>query len=105
PLICWGSAKAQSCESHLLAEQRLMGHRNWMLVVDSAYPEQVGAGIDTIETNSDQLTVLRTVLNTVKNSIHVRPIIFMDAELPFVREQKAPGVSNYRAQMSALLHD
>lgn len=105
PLICLAPASAQSWQSHLADELHLMGHRNWILVVDSAYPEQVGAGIETVETNSDQLTVVRTVLNAINNSIHVRPIIFMDAELPFVADQKAPGVSNYRAQISALLHD
>ena len=49
-----------------------------------------------METNSDQLDVVRTVLAGIKDSIHVRPVIFMDAELPFVSEQKAPGISSYR---------
>src|SRR2546429_503554 len=64
---------------------------------------QVGSGIETIETNSDQLDVARTVLAGIKDSIHVRPVIFMDAELPFVSEQKAPGISSYRSQISTLL--
>jgi hypothetical protein len=29
----------------------------------------------------------------------------MDAELPFVPDQKAPGVSSYRTQITSLLHD
>ncbi|HKW16180.1 MAG TPA: hypothetical protein VJO35_01600 [Terriglobales bacterium] len=98
-------ASAQSWQSHVKDQLGLMGHRNWILVVDSAYPEQVGAGIETIETNADQLEVVRAVLAGIKDSIHVRPIIFMDAELPFVSDQKAPGVSNYRSQITALLHD
>jgi len=35
-------ARAQSWQSHLKDELSLMGHRNWILIVDSAYPEQVG---------------------------------------------------------------
>jgi hypothetical protein len=62
-----------------------MGHRNWILV-DSAYPEQVGAGIETIETDAGQLEVVRTVLSAVQKSIHVRPIIFMDASFPSSRQ-------------------
>jgi L-fucose mutarotase/ribose pyranase (RbsD/FucU family) len=99
------TANAQSWESRLAGELPLMGHRNWILVVDSAYPQQVGSGIETIETDADQLEVVRTVLSAVQKSIHVRPVIFMDAELGFVGDKEAPGVSNYRTQINALLHD
>ena len=104
-LVSLPAASAQSWQSHLKDELQVMGHRNWILVVDSAYPAQVGAGIETIETNSDQLEVVRTVLANMKNSIHVRPVIFMDAELPFVPEPKAPGVSNYRSEITKVLHE
>ncbi|HEX6802687.1 MAG TPA: hypothetical protein VF133_03330 [Terriglobales bacterium] len=95
---------AQSWQSRLANELPLMGHRNWILIVDSAYPEQVGSGIETIETNAEPLDVVRSVLGALQNSIHVRPVIFMDAELPFVSEQKASGVSAYRTQVGSLLH-
>ena len=98
-------ANAQSWQSHVKDELSLMGHRNWILIVDSAYPEQVGPGIETVETNADQLDVVRTVLTTMKSSIHVRPVIFLDAELPFVPDQKAPGISAYRTQLISVLHD
>src|SRR5262249_37058652 len=104
-LLCPFSASAQSWQSHLKDELSLLGHRNWILIVDSAYPEQVGPGIETVETNADQLDVVRTVLTTMNNSIHVRPLIFMDAELPFVTDRKAPGVSAYRTQIASVLHD
>src|SRR5215470_9012910 len=98
-------ANAQSWQSHVTDELSLMGHRNWIRIVDSAYPEQVGPGIETVETNADQLDVVRTVLTTMKSSIHVRPVIFMDAELPFVTDGKAPGVSAHRAQIASVLRD
>ena len=105
PFLSPLSANAQSWQTHLNDQLSLMGHRNWILVVDSAYPEQVGAGIETVETNGDQLDVVRTVLTTMKSSIHVRPVIFLDAELPFVPDQKAPGISAYRTQLISVLHD
>ena len=98
-------ANAQSWQTHLKDELSLMGHRNWILIVDSAYPEQVGPGIETVETNADLLDVLRTALTAMKTSIHVRPVIFLDAELPFVPDQKAPGISTYRTQLTSVLHD
>jgi D-ribose pyranose/furanose isomerase RbsD len=81
----------------------LLGHRNWILVVDSAYPLQTSPGIETIETGADQLTVVQAVLDAIHNSIHVRPLVYMDAELPFVSDQDAPGASTYRAQIAELL--
>ena len=81
----------------------LLGHRNWILVVDSAYPLQSSPGVETIETNADQLEVVRYVLNAVNGSIHVRPSIFMDAELPFVPDADAPGASAYRTEIGDLL--
>src|ERR1700733_14226347 len=81
----------------------LLGHRNWIMIVDSAYPLQSSAGVDTIETNTDQMEVVRQVLSTINSSIHVRPIVYMDAELPFVPEKDAPGVTAYREAVKSAL--
>ncbi|MEO8735676.1 MAG: hypothetical protein ABI380_03975 [Edaphobacter sp.] len=81
----------------------LLGHRNWILVVDSAYPLQTSPGVETVETNTNQVDVLRSVLSAINGSIHVRPLIYMDAELPFVPEKDAPGASAYRKQIGNLL--
>jgi hypothetical protein len=70
----------------------LLGHRNWIMIVDSAYPLQSSAGVETLETNTDQIEVLRKVLGGIDSSIHLSPIVYMDAELPFVPENDAPGV-------------
>jgi D-ribose pyranose/furanose isomerase RbsD len=81
----------------------LLGHRNWILVVDSAYPLQNSPGIETIETGAPQPEVLREVLDAINHSIHVRPVVFVDAELPFVPERDSPGVSQYRSELKAIL--
>ena len=83
----------------------LLGHRNWILIVDSAYPLQSSPGVETIETNASHLDVLRYVLGAVNSSIHVRPLIYMDKELPFVPDDDAPGASAYRAQIAQTLSD
>jgi hypothetical protein len=81
----------------------LLGHRNWILIVDSAYPLQSSPGVETVETNADQVEVLRYVLGGIEKSIHVRPDIFMDAELPYVQEEDAPGTTAYRDAIAKLL--
>jgi len=82
----------------------LLGHRNWILIVDSAYPLQSSPGVETIETSSSQLEVVQYVLGAVNRSIHVRPLIYMDAELPFVPDSDAPGAADYRAQIRNFFH-
>ena len=87
------------------ASMPLMGHRNWILIVDSAYPLQSSPGVETVETNASHLDVLRYVLSSVNNSIHVRPLIYMDKELPFVSDEDAPGASTFRDQVQKILAD
>ena len=84
-------------------ELPLLGHRNWIVIVDSAYPLQTSPGIETVETGTDQLTVVREVLQSIAHSRQVRPVVFMDAELPFVTEQQASGVTKYRSAIKAVL--
>jgi len=82
---------------------QLMGHRNWIAVVDSAYPLQTSPGVETIETNDDQLAVVKTVLDQIAKAKHVRPVIFTDAELKLVPESDARGVTAYREALNKLL--
>jgi hypothetical protein len=81
----------------------LLGHRNWILIVDSAYPQQNSPGIETIETDAPMADVLREVMDEIDHSIHVRPVVYLDAELSFVPERDAPGVSRYRSDLKTLL--
>src|SRR6201994_458115 len=86
-------------------ELPLLGHRNWIMIVDSAYPLQVSPGVETIETNDDLPHVARLVLDTLDRSIHVTPNVYLDAELPYVTDQVAPGVSVYRQHLKEILKD
>lgn len=92
-------------KAEVASEMPLLGHRNWILIVDSAYPLQVSPGVQTIETGEPMLAVAHFVLSEIDDSIHVRPDIFMDAELPFVSDQDVPDVSAYRRQSSDLLRN
>ncbi len=80
----------------------LYGHRNWIVVADSAYPAQASPGIETIVSHADQLSVLQGVLRAIRASKHVRPVIYTDQELKFVDEQDAPGIQKYREELRTL---
>ena len=81
----------------------VLGHRNWIVIADSAYPLQIAPGIETLVTGTDQIRVIREVLAQLDEVSHVRAIPYMDAELNFVSEQHAPGILNYRKEISHML--
>jgi len=84
-------------------ELPLLGHRNWVVIVDSAYPLQSSPGVETLETGATQEDVVRAVLESLSASTHVAPDVFMDAELPYVPEKEAPGVTEYRNNLPEIL--
>ena len=84
-------------------ELAAFGHRNWIVITDSAYPKQSAGGIKTIVTGEGQLQVLDYVLKEIEKSPHVQANILLDAELDSVSEEDAPGVSAYRAKLNELL--
>lgn len=87
----------------VLAERLpLYGHRNWIVIADSAYPAQSREGIETIVSGAGQVEVLKQVLAAISSSRHVRPVIYTDLELKFVEDNEAPGIAAYRTQLAAI---
>lgn len=81
----------------------LYGHRNWLVIADSAYPAQSKAGIETIVADEEQTAVLEKVHTILSACEHVTAAVYTDAELTFVREEDAPGVTWYREKLGSLL--
>lgn len=94
---------SSSWQAKLQQALPLLGDRNWILVVDSAYPLQVSPGIEMIETHASMPLVLKTVLHDLDNSIQVTPILHTDAEQPFVPASAAPGITAYRKDLKTIL--
>src|SRR5438128_11811413 len=93
------AALASACQAadwreKLTKELPLLGHRNWIVIADSAYPAQSRAGIETIATEADQMEVVKEVFAALDKSHHVRPIVFTDAELKHVPEQYAKVIQS-----------
>ena len=80
----------------------LYGHRNWIVVADSAYPAQSKPGIETIVSGAGQIEVARKVADAIAASKHVRANIYLDRELGFVPEKDSPGVTAYRKQLDQM---
>jgi hypothetical protein len=97
------SDKAEAWELSLNCLLPLWGHRNWIVVADSAYPAQSNPGIETIATEADHCLVLKATLDAIDNSKHVRANVYLDAEFKMVAEQDAPGVTRYRQRLARLI--
>jgi hypothetical protein len=81
----------------------LLGHRNWLLVVDKAYPFQSAPGITTLDTKAPLPDVLERVVSAITSSTHVKPVFYTDQELGFISEDMAPGVEALRAALGRIL--
>jgi len=83
----------------LRQELPILGHRNWIVVADSAYPAQTSPGIITIETGASQLEVVQEVLRQLGTSVHVAPILYVDKELNTLNDKLVPGISRYKRDL------
>ncbi len=81
----------------------ILGHRNWILIADAAYPLQIKPGITTIYTGEDQIDLVKEVLKAVNDAPHVSPDIFLDKEIDFVPETEVSGIESYKKQLDRLL--
>jgi len=95
PAVSWQKLVAERLPEY--------GHRNWIVIADSAYPAQSKDGIETVVVNADQLTVVRGVMEILAHSKHVAPAIYLDQELQYLDEKEAFGIGAYRDQLKVLL--
>jgi hypothetical protein len=82
---------------------QLYGHRNWLVIADSAYPAQSKQGIETIVAHDEQMTVLARAFEILRECRHLKAKIYTDQELSFVSESDAPDVTSYLQQLRVLV--
>jgi L-fucose mutarotase/ribose pyranase (RbsD/FucU family) len=90
-------------EGKLESRLALFGHRNWVVVTDSAYPAQSDPGIETITASGSGIEVIRKVLDAIRACKHIHASAYIDKELGFVEEKDAPGIGEYRKQLATAL--
>jgi len=90
-------------KEQLNSELPLLGHRNWILVVDKAFPAQTATGIKVINTGESLQDVLAYTLQKIDRSLHVKPIIYADRELAYITPQQVPYIDNYKKELQKTL--
>jgi len=90
-------------KTQLNVQLPLLGHRNWILVVDKAFPAQNAAGIVTINTGEPLLQVLQYTLDQIKSSTHVKPLIFTDKELNYITVAQVPEIEKFKTKLFGII--
>ncbi len=90
-------------EEILKARLPFYGHRNWIVIADSAYPAQSSEGVETIVSEEEQTDVLARTFALLGECRHIQPTVYTDQELNFVSEADARGVTAYRGQLERIL--
>ncbi|MFA6677388.1 MAG: RbsD/FucU domain-containing protein [Bacteroidales bacterium] len=83
----------------------LMGHRNWIAIVDSAYPYQSNESIMTIDTSEDIISVTDKVLKLLNKADHIRPIIYRDAEFDYMDDDLLLGTKQLKVGFNNIFED
>lgn len=114
-LVCFGCSTGGRSESQdrigaggwreiLGHDMPLLGHRNWILIVDKAFPMLNAPGIKVIYADEGLLPVLKYTLDQIDSSTHVRPIVFVDKELQYITPEQEEGIDSYRDSMKRIVH-
>jgi hypothetical protein len=98
-------ARQLAWEQELTNRLPVFGHRNWIVVADSAYPAQSKPGIETLVAGGDHIDTVKKVLERIGASAHVRANVYVDRELDYVAENDAPGIGECRQRLLAILKD
>lgn len=89
-------------EATLAEKMPLLGHRNWIVITDMAYPLQSGNGITTLFADEPYTEVLRKVKDQIDAAPHVFAHVYHDRELDFISEDDMPGVDALRKEMASI---
>ena len=80
----------------------LLGHRNWIVIADMAYPLQSGEGIVTLYADKPYLEVLKTVVGKINEAPHVFAHVYNDKELEFITEDMVKGIDSLRSSIKGI---
>ena len=94
--------KSQGWEEQLASQINILGHRNWIVIADMAYPSQSGQGITTLYADEPYAEVLGKVKSIIDDAPHIFAHIYNDMELGYISEEDAPGVSQLRSDIQAI---
>ncbi len=80
-----------------------LGHRNWIVITDMAYPLQNSEGIETLFAPESFETVVAEVKEAVDKAPHVFAHVYLDSEQHRMSDALAEGWSDYQRRLAEVL--
>ena len=87
----------------LVREVRALGNRNWIVIADESFPLHTRRGVRTLLVDKEIPEVLSGVIDVLESQQHVTPVFYRTRELGFIENDTAPGIDNYRANITKAL--
>lgn len=81
-----------------------LGARNWIVVAEAAFPVQSRRGLRVIHIDADIPDLVDGIEQVIEETHHVKPRIYVTAEMGKVEYDYAPGVKHYRKELETALH-
>jgi D-ribose pyranose/furanose isomerase RbsD len=86
-------------------QSRQLGSRNWIVITEASFPALNRGGISKVEANTEVPAALEYVLNSIDQTQHVKPNIYLTRELRSMDNNSAPGIDDLRKKIKESLHE
>lgn len=84
-------------------EVNALGSQNWIIVAESSFPVVSRRGVRTLVVDAEVPELVDFVVNELEKSETVIPSFSTARELPFVKNDRAPGIDEFRKLLKASL--
>jgi len=81
-----------------------LGYRNWIVIAEASFPAHSRTGVSQVNADAEIPEVVDYVLNTLEQTQHVKPNIYLTREMRAVENDVAPGINEMRLQIKNSLH-
>lgn len=85
-------------------EVNALGIQNWIIIAESSFPVVSRGGVRTLVVDAEVPELVDYVVNHLERSENVTPSFNTARELPFVSNDRAPGIDQFRKDLKTALH-
>lgn len=110
PLLCLAGCASNPREAPpswggvVSREVNALGIQNWIIIAESSFPVVSRRGVRTVVVDTEIPELVDYVVNELEKSETVTPSFSTARELPFVKNDRAPGIDEFRKLLKEALH-
>lgn len=80
-----------------------LGFRNWIVIAEASFPAYSRTGVHHISANAEIPETLAYVLESIDQTQHVKPNVYLTRELRSMSNDVAPGIDELRAKTQSAM--